>query len=349
MLDRSLIEQVKGRWREFRREPSAFFWVVFMPILWMVALGFAFSEPKPEIYGVGIEEQTAADLDPQLARGLEQASDLIIRNATKEQLPTLLQRGEIVVFLKQDPDTDALNYYLDPANPTAVRAKRRVHDVLQIAAGRQDVLSIGEKAVTAQGTRYIDFLIPGLLGMSIMTSSLFGVGMTIVSNRKENLLKRYIATPMRPSSYIVSHIIGRGFILAAEFFAVMITGLIIFQFEVYGDFFSFLFIAALGAAAFTAIALLCASKTRSIPMISGVTNLITLPSIMLSGVFFSKTNFPDWLRSFTDYLPLTALNDALRKIALEGQGLSSLSFEMLVMAVYLIVAAVIAQLRFRWF
>ena len=146
-----------------------------------------------------------------------------------------------------------------------------------------------------------------------MTSSLFGVGMTIVSNRKENLLKRYLATPMKPYEYILSHIVGRYITLAAEFLAVMFTGYLVFSFNVAGNWLSFTFVAMLGAGAFTAIALLCASRTRSIPVVAGITNLITLSSMMLSGVFFSVNNLPTWLEGFSRILPLTALNNGSKK------------------------------------
>lgn len=353
MLSTSLIEQIKCRWREFQREPSAFFWVIFMPILWMLALGFALSDPKPEVYGVGILNQPGQSQEAltSIETSLRNAQDVRIYKDAKDGLQTKLQRGDISVYLSMTADdtTSRLELYFDKANPEAVRAKRRVVDIVQRAAGRQDIVDVSEKQITARGTRYVDFLIPGLLGLSIMTSSLFGIGMTIVSNRKENLLKRYIVTPMKPYEYIVSHIVGRGFILAAEFVAVMLTGFVVFGFNVYGNYLSYILIAMLGAASFTAIALLCAARTKSIPMISGVTNLITLPSIMLSGVFFSKNNFPDWLRAVTDYLPLTALNDALRKVALEGQSLTNLGFELAVMATYLLIAGILANLRFRWY
>lgn len=187
------------------------------------------------------------------------------------------------------------------------------------------------------------------MGLSIMTSSLFGIGMTIVSNRRENLLKRYLATPMRPSEYIVSQIISRFMVLAVEFTAIMLCGFLVFGFNVYGNYLSYIVVSILGAAAFTGISLLCASRTKSVPMVSGITNLVSFPMMLLSGVFFSKNNFPDWLRQAVDYLPLTALNDALRKIALEGQDITTLGHEMAVLGVFAVVTSLLAQKMFRWY
>ncbi len=348
MLKPSLIEQIKCRWREFRREPSAFFWVVFMPIVWMLALGFALSKPRPETYGIGwLAAEGSAPASEGVVASLEKDPYLHLRRGTAEALETNMKRGEISLIVV--PQGGRYTYQLDASNPEAMRAKGYVDDLIQSQAGRQDPVATQIETVATQGGRYIDFLIPGLLGLSIMTSSLFGVGMTIVSNRKENLLKRYLATPMRAYEYILSHLCGRMMVLAAEFLAVMVAGVLIFHFQVYGSIAAYVLFAILGAGAFTSIALVCAARTRSIPMISGVTNLISLPMMMLSGVFFSKNNFPDWLKQATNYLPLTALNDGLRKIALEGQGLSALGFEASVLAVYLVVGAIAAQRLFKWY
>lgn len=350
MLSTSLKEQIKCRWREFRREPSAFFWVVFMPILWMVVLGFALSDPKPEVYGVGwldSEKISQQDLAENVRNSLDQSPQVKLKVSTKEQLQPLLSRGDIVIIASWEKN--GLKLLLDPRNPEAKRAESFVNDLAQRAIGRIDPLPVQSESITSRGSRYVDFLVPGLLGLSIMTSSLFGVGMTIVSNRKENLLKRYLATPMRPYEYIVSHLVGRFNILAAEFTAVMLAAFLIFQFEVLGNWISYLALAILGACAFTGIALLCASRTKSIPMISGLTNLISLPMIMLSGVFFSKNNFPDWLRAVTDFLPLTALNDGLRKIALEGQSLSQMGFEIAVLVGFTLITGALSIKLFRWY
>lgn len=345
MLSRSLKEQIICRWREFRREPSAFFWVVFMPVLWMVVLGFALSDPKPETYGIGVI--SSAKHKPNLVEILSKSPQIRLKTGDKATLTPLLQRGEVSLITAAMPN--GIEFTYDPANPEAIRAKDFANALIQTSAGRKDPIATITKPITAKGARYVDFLIPGLLGLSIMTSSLFGVGMTIVSNRKENLLKRYLTTPMKPYEYIVSHLVGRMNILVAEFIAVMLAGFLIFDFKVFGNYLTYIAVAILGASAFTAVALLCASRTKSIPMISGLTNLISLPMIMLSGVFFSKNNFPDWLQTATSYLPLTALNDALRKIALEGQGIQHLGFEVIVLAMYAVIGGFIAHRAFKWY
>lgn len=345
MLSPSLLQQIKCRWREFRREPSAFFWVMFMPIMWMVALGFAFSEPRPETYGVGWEVTIQ---DTPLFKGTLEASPLVkLRDGLQEELVGRLKRGEVSVIVRWDGTT--LVYQYDPKNPEAQRARNFVDQLVQTSAGRQDPITTQDQVVVAEGGRYTDFLIPGLLGLSIMTSSLFGVGMTIVSNRKENLLKRYVVTPMKPYEYIISHIIGRYMVLGFEFCAVMISGMLIFDFQIFGSAWTYLLVALLGAGAFTAIAMLCASRTRSIPTIGALVNLITLPMMMLSGVFFSKNNFPESAQGLLNILPLSALNDALRKVALEGLGIAQIGFELTVLGVYLVLGTILSTKLFKWY
>ena len=348
MLSNSFIQQVKFRWREFRREPSAFYWVVFMPIIWMLALGFAFSEPKAEIYGVGWPADiNQSSLAMKIERVLDSSKMVNLYKTVEENLATLNQRGHTSINLQVGEDK--LSFSFDKTNPTAQRAQLFVNDLIERSLGRKDIIQTENSYIKAHGLRYVDFLIPGLLGLSIMTSSLFGVGMTIVSNRKENLLKRYLATPMKPYEYITSHIIGRYITLLAEFASVMLTGFIVFKFKVAGSFLSYVILSMLGAASFTAIALLCASRTRSIPVVAGFTNLITLTSMMLSGVFFSVNNLPTWLARISSFLPLTALNNSLRKIALEGLSIMDLGFEVSVLGVYLLISTILSIKAFKWY
>ncbi len=348
MLSPSLREMIKCRWREFRREPSAFYWVILMPVLWMLALGFAFSHPKPERYGVGLlptQEKTAAVANTE--KTLAEHPQIHLKQGSVEQLWQWYQRGEISMMVRLGAN-DA-QFQLDPANPEAMRAKNLVDDLIQESAGRKNMVTTQIEPVKAQGGRYVDFLIPGLLGLSVMSSSLYGIGMTLVANRRENLLKRYLATPMRASEYIVSQMFGRLMVLSVEFAAIMICGFLVFGFHVYGSYPAYILLAVLGASCFTAIAMLCGSRTKSIPMMSAVANLIMLPMMFLSGVFFSKNNLPDWLRGIVDYLPLTLLNDGLRKVANEGQPISAVGLELTLLAVYTVIFTFAAKKMFRWY
>lgn len=347
----SLIEQIKVRWREFRREPSAFFWVMFMPILWMLGLGFAFSDPKPEVYSVGWQQTASGELsamEEKIAAIIMEHPQLKVKTGTRDQLNSWLRVGEISLIFEATP-SNVLAYRFDPANPEAARGREFLDNTIQVGFGRTNPVTGTIDVVKSKGNRYVDFLIPGLLGLSIMSTSLFGVGMTIVSNRKENLLKRYVSTPMPGSDFIYSHIVGRMIALFVELTSILVAGWLVFNFAIYGNFLSFVFVAIMGAAAFTSIALLCGSRTRNIPFLAGLANLIMISMTMVGGVFFSNAAFPDWMRSIVRYLPITALIDSLRKIALEGQTLSQLTFEMGILAAFTVVCAVLANRMFKWY
>jgi len=350
MISKSLIEMIKGRAREFKREPSAMFFVVLMPVIWMLILGLAFSGEKKEMFGVALLTSDIEKRENHNVYGfLKNDSGIKLKVGSAKEHDSWLKRGDISLILGLNIADGSITYKFDPNNPQSKRARQIVNDKIQKFSGRADAVIVSDEKIDIKGSRYIDFLIPGLLALSILTSSLFGTGMTIVVNRRENLLKRYLTTPMNAYDYIISHIIGRYIILAAEFATIMIFGMLVFGFRVEGSWFAYIVMSCLGAAVFTAIAIFFGAKTANSSSYNGMTNLITLPMMLLSGVWFSRSGFPDWLGEIINFLPLTSLVDALRKIALEGQGLSNLIPEISVLCVYLVVGTVAAKMRFKWF
>jgi ABC-2 type transport system permease protein len=347
IFDRSLWQLVKCRWREFCREPSALYWVIFMPIFWMVVLGQAFQGDRREIHAIGVEPVALGTAQNDLLESLKADDGLKIQIGTQSDLQSALIRGDIVLYMRWS--VDGIQYFFDPQNPNSVRAHAVLDDLIQRKSGRIDVIPTARESLTVRGSKYVEFLIPGLLALSIMSTSLFGVSMTIVSNRKENLLKLFMVTPMSPSSYLLSHIIGRFFSLAVEFSAVMLAAWLFFGFQVNGSFSIYVLVATLGCLAFTAIAMACAARIKSIPMISGLTNLLMIVMVMFSGVFFSKSNYPDWLQPMINALPLTSLVDGLRRVALEGANLSGVQQQCGWLIAYTILGFGLTRLRFRWY
>jgi ABC-2 type transport system permease protein len=346
----SLLELTKGRWREFRREPSAFFFVIFMPILWMVILGAAFSGKdavKVHVGWINGQPESVANYQFNIPDSLSRNSAIDLQRGREDEIKLKHLRGEISAIVLADEA--GLKVSFDPASQEGSNASGIINRILQEAAGRKDPLAMGTQTITIPGTRYIDFLIPGLLALSIMTSSLFGTGMLIVSNRRENLLKRYLATPMKPHEYLLSHIFGRTFIFIVEVAAILFAGFLIFGFKSVGSYFSLLTFAFLGIAAFTSLAILCASRTANPAAMNGMTNVISLPMMLVAGVWFSRANFPDWLGQIVQYLPLTALVDGIRRITLEGASLSTLFFESAILFAYTLIATFTASKLFKWY
>ena len=248
---KALRALVIARLREFRREPSAFFFVLFTPIIGMLVFGSAFTDPSKE-----------------------------------------------------------------PPLP---------------------------------GSRFADFLIPGILAVSILSTSIWGVGMTIVSNRKENLLKRLLATPMHAYLYILSHVIGRAAILLLEVSSQLLAAYVLFRFFPVGSIVTYGLFALLGASMLTAFGIMLGARTTNSGAMNGIANLVALPMMVLSGAWFSRSHLPPWLAEGVRYMPLTPLVDGLRKIALEGAGFHDLTMETGILVAYFAVFSVVSAKAFKWY
>ncbi len=349
---KSLWQLTKGRWREFRREPSAFFFVIFMPVLWMMILGLAFHDQKPETYQVFFASP--------LVEGGEGAFVKKVRSSLQESPQVKLWEETEPISVDQilrDKKTHLVvsvlgkevRYHYDHKQPLSKEAHKYVDERIQQSFGRQNPVLTRSSLVQTPGSRYIDFLIPGLLALSIFTSSLYGTGMSLVVNRRENLLKRYRATPMNPLLFFSSYVIGRYLILAVEIFTVLVSGYVMFQFAPQGSLFDLVLFCLLGASSFTVLAILCGSRLKNASAYNGLANILVLIAMLLGGVWFARSGFPPWLSHLSDFLPLTPLVEGLRKISLEGAHLRDLTFEIGVLSLYLVITTLWSKKVFRWY
>ena len=349
MINKSFVHLVKCRWREFCREPSAFFFVVFMPLVWMVVLGLAFSGSK-KISKVGIPLELDGKLSAfrdQVITSLGKTSRFQLLFEKKSELQARLKRGDIVLIVELVKNKVLYNY--DQNNMHSVNTKYLVDSVIQDSFGRINSVETQELITVEKGDRYIDFLVPGLLALSLLTTSLYGTGMVLVASRREKILKRYRMTPMSTIEYILSHAVGRYLIMIVEFFVVMTAGYLLFDFVVIGKLFDYLILCILGTGCFTSLALLCGSRISNASTYNGLANLVVMLMMLLSGVWFSKAVFPLWLSEFASFLPLGALVDGSRKIALEGISIYSLGFEILVLTLYLVCSLAVTHKIFKWY
>jgi ABC-2 type transport system permease protein len=223
-----------------------------------------------------------------------------------------------------------------------------VDAALQTAAGRHDVLET--KAVTSSdpGSRYIDFLIPGLLGMNLMNSGMWGIGFALVDMRQRKLLKRFVGTPMRRGDFLLALLSSRLVLMLIEIGLLLTLGVVVFHMKVMGTLFSIVLLGAAGAVAFGGIGLLTASRAQKIESVSGLMNLVMMPMWIFSGVFFSYERFPAMIQPLIKALPLTALNDALRASILEGQPLLHQWPRLLVLTLWGGISFLLAVRWFRW-
>ncbi len=337
-----MFQLALARMREFYREPEAVFWVFGFPIVLAFALGLAFRKTGPGELQVGVAPGAG---DSALAATLDSSPRLTATVLDSATARLRLRTGRIALLVVPG---DPLVYRYDSTRTESGLARLEVDDVLQRARGRTDRLAVREDRVVAPGSRYIDFLIPGLLGMNLLGSGIWGVGFSVVQARQKKLLKRYMATPMRRSHYLLSFILSRLVFLMLEVAALIGFGWLLFSVAVRGSFVSLALITILGAFAFAGLGLLVASRARTIEGVSGLMNLVMLPMWILSGTFFSYSRFPDAMIPFVKALPLTALNDALRAVMIDGAGLATLGAPIAIVVAWGAVSFVIALQIFRW-
>ncbi|HXG67367.1 MAG TPA: ABC transporter permease [Blastocatellia bacterium] len=340
-----LIELTLARMREFLREKEAVFWVFVFPVLLACALGIAFRNTAPEEIPVAVANQEIA---AALARqpGIK---PLVLSEADAAQA---LRTGKVAIVVSEisnlKSEISNHTYRYDPTRPDSRMARLAVDDALQRALGRADVASAQDVTVTEPGARYIDFLIPGLIGLNLMGSGMWGLGFAVVIARTQKLLKRLAATPMRRSHYLLSFMLSRLTFLGFEVAAVLVFAWLAFGVAVHGSVFNVALIALTGAMAFAGLGLLVAARPKTIEGVSGLMNLVMMPMWLLSGTFFSSERFPDAVQPFIKALPLTALNDALRAIISDGNGLAAVWSQLAVMLAWGLVSFAIALRIFRW-
>jgi len=342
MIDHPLVQLTLARMREFYREPEAIFWVFGFPLVLAFALGIAFRNRGPGELKVGV---LRAPGDSAIASALDRAPGLAAAVLDSSEARVELRTGRIALLVV--PGTP-LVYRYDSTRTESRLARLGADAALQRARGRADAAPVRDERITEPGARYIDFLIPGLLGMNLMGSGLWGIGFSVVQARTKKLLKRLMATPMRRGHYLLSFILSRLLFLFLEIAALVGFGWLMFGVGVRGSYVALALITVLGALSFAGLGMLVASRARTIEAVSGLMNLVMLPMWILSGTFFSYARFPDAMQPFVKALPLTALNDALRAVMIDGTGLMRLGAPLAIVAGWGAVSFVIALQIFRW-
>jgi ABC-type multidrug transport system permease subunit len=307
-----------------------------------IALGLAFRSRPPDLPRVAVVAEHGSPLVQALLASERLEAGRLERQAAERALST----AKVDLVLEFDGQKPILRF--DPAQDRGPAAKLVVNDVLQQAAGRRDPLAISERTVRERGSRYIDFLLPGLIGLNLMGSSMWGVGYNLVVARKRRLLRRYAVTPMRRSHFLLSYFLSRSFFLLLELIVLVGFGALVFDTEVRGSYLSLGIVAYLGSASFAGIGLLIGARVENSEAANGWLNLVQLPMWLLCGAFFSYERFPEWLQAPIRLLPLSALVDGLRAIFNDGASLLACSFQLFVLCVWGIVGFTISLRTFRW-
>ena len=338
----AILELTSARTKEFIREPEALFWVFAFPMLLALVLGFAFREKPPDRVPVAI---VAGPHAAARLAALQKSPALLARVMPEAEARLALRRGRVSLLVEEG---DAIVYRYDPTRPDARTARVETDDALESAAGRRNVIAAHDEHVQERGSRYIDFLVPGLLGMNLMGTGMWSMGFSIVNARTRKLLKRLIATPMRRSQYLLAQFLSRLVFLVLEVVILVAFGWIVFGVRVNGSLVLLGALCLLGAMTFSSLGLLTASRARTLEAASGMMNFIMMPMWLCSGVFFSYERFPDAVKPLIRALPLTALNDALRAVVNDGAGIAAIASQAGVLAVYAVVCFAVGLKIFRW-
>jgi ABC-2 type transport system permease protein len=335
----SLYQLTMMRFRLFLREPEAIFWIFIFPILLAAGLGIAFRNRPPDVLQVG-----ATTL--QLTQALNTDKGLTSTTMDEATGTQALATGRILLLAVQKPDTTVYQY--DSTNPDARTAKLLADRAIQTASGRHDALPTKEELVHETGSRYIDFVVPGLLGMNLMGSAMWGMGFAIVDARQKKLLKRLVASPMPRWQYLASFLLSRLVMLGIEVAAFLGFARLVFGVPFRGSIIQLALLCTLTSLVFCALGLLTASRAKTIEAVSGLMNFVMFPMWIFSGVFFSATRFPAVVQPLIRAMPLTAAIDAMRGNMLQGMNLQQLITPVAILLAWLIIPFAISLRIFRW-
>ena len=349
---------VHGRWTGYRRllvarlkelfrEPEVIFWIFLFPILLALGLGIAFRNKPPDAARVVIAAQSGSQAIADLLRHAPEAQSLKVEVQPPAQAALNFRLGKFDVELLPQ-SSGVVEFVYDPARPESVLARSLADHALQAAAGTTPEVPTLSRVNSEPGSRYIDFLIPGLLGMNLMGSGMWGIGFALVEMRQRKLLKRYVATPMRRTDFLLALATSRLILMMTEILLMLGFGVVAFHMRIVGSWAAIVLVCGLGALCFAALGLLTASRAQKIETASGIMNVVMMPMWIFSGIFFSYERFPAAVLPLIRLLPLTALNDVLRAIILEGSSLSSQAAPLAVICVWGTVSFFFAVRFFRW-
>jgi ABC-type multidrug transport system permease subunit len=334
----------------FIREPEVVFWVFAFPLVILLVLGWAFKDRGPSSENVGV---LMVDGARPIIETLEGVETLRVKKFDDpEEAATAVARGSVAVLVIPG-ETIVLRH--DPARSTTEVALLRVERALLRPPSTEDAPEGADKPRLEiadvegdVGSRYIDWLFPGLLGMNLMGTGIWSIGFAVAEMRQKKLLRRFLVTPMRRSSLLVSIGIARLIFMTLEI--VILLGFAFWALDVpiRGDPLAFCVTLVLGTMAFAGIGILIASRARTIEGISGLMNLVMMPMWLFSGVFFSYEKFPESTHAMIRWLPLTALNDALRDVMLDGAGFTDVASELSIILIWGVLAFAVALKVFRW-
>ena len=361
--------------REIIREPGVLFWGILFPVLMALGLGIAFAKKSDVIRKIAIIESVSADSlkygNNSLGRFLHNSCEtnskvqegewkwkyvikdeklgnsiFLFYEMNPEEAMMLLKRGTFNVLMSSG--NGKTEYHFDPMNSDAELTYLKISSII----GEGKILTVESSSeirpLTVKGTRYIDFLVPGLIAMGVMMSCMWGISYGIIEKRSKKLLRRMVATPMKKSHFLIALISVRFTMNIIEALILLVFALTAFKMTIQGDILALLMIFIAGNLAFSGLAVLTSSHTANTEVGNGIINFVVTPMMVLSGIFFSYQNFPEWAIPVIRNLPLTMLADGMRSIFNEGAGFAQVIKPIIVLTATGIIFFGAGLKIFRW-
>jgi len=327
--------------RRFYREPEVIFWVIFFPIIMSWILGVAFSGKTVNIKTIAIVSVVAIHELPLQAKIDKLKTSFKILDISEDEAIKMLKSGNILLYITIEDNE--MVYHFDKNNPDANLTYLTIENLVNSCDAHASI-----KNISGQGSRYIDFLIPGLISLGIMNSCIWGLGWGLVELRIRKLLRAMAATPMKKSYFIASHYLSRLIPTTIETIILYTFAHYYFGVVVSGSIAAFILVFLSGNLVFSGIGLLISSRTDNTDMVNGLINVITVPLVILSGIFFSYQNFPDWIGDIIKYLPLAMLTDSIRNVFNQGAGVMDVSFDVVILFSIGLIFSIIGIKIFKW-
>ena len=329
---------------EFWRSPAAVFWTYGFPLMMAVVLGFSFRPSAPPPVPIAVVGPAAAAARQRAI--LAAAERLDVRVLDAAEADRALARGRVALLVRLDAGAPVLRS--DPTRPEAELARLLVERALRDHDAPDAFVSPAHEVEDRPGSRYIDFLIPGLIGLNLLGAGMWGVGFNLVQMRAQNLLRRIFVTPMKHSEFLAGYLLGRSLLVLPEALAILTFGVLLWDVPFRGSWLAALAIIVVGAWMFTGIGMLCASRVRSIEAISGLMNAVQLPMWVLGGTFFANESLTGPMRWVAEALPLTHVNRALRDLMLEPGTFADVALPLVGMLAFGGGCFALALRWFRW-
>jgi len=358
---RAFKKLVIANFKQFFRDKTAVFFTFAFPLIFIGIFGMVFSGDEPVNYKIGLVNNDDSAIGQGISQALHEIPIFEVSEGELNDRLTELEDGNLsaVVVIPANIEatiaaggTAAITVYHDPSQTASAQIilpvlRESINEINRQLAQQPVLLTLAEESILSQNLRYIDFIVPGILAMSIMMTGFFGV-VPLVEWREKKVLKRLGVTPLRRSTVVFSQVAFRLVLTVLQATILIAIAYLVFDVQIIGNWFLLFVLLLLGTLSFISIGYLASSRVKTVEGAMPIINLITFPMMFLSGIFFPIEIMPDFIRPVVEALPLTYLGDALRQVMVEATPLHPLGVDVAVLAGWLAVCMVLAIRFFRW-